>query len=265
MENFNIKRFGHTFKWYFCENRQQLLYWTIGLALATLVIESFIIYTSIGQIPGYKLDKVNTLMLIPLCLLTGAFASAMAWSNIFSCLKVKQKRISFLTLPATTAERFLAALILSVVIWPLCILIAICLGDTLRMLLFGLFGKGWVSLLSVITSIEEEGITGQFQGLKIASQATSSLWLCSIFILGGTWLRKHPFIITGFALVVLFSVFTYIVVHYFNDNTFDNFDNQDYRIYCTIAIFLLLAIANFMGSYWLFKRFQLITSKWFNV
>ena len=68
-----------------------------------------------------------------------------------------------------------------------------------------------------------------------------------------------------FALVVLFCVFTYIVVHYFKDNTFYDFDNQNYRIYCTIAIFLLLAIANFMGSYWLFKRFQLITSKWFNV
>jgi len=271
MENFNIKRFGRTLKWYLAENRQRLLYWSLGLALGIFALETFILYITVGHLKGVQVDTVSVLAVVPFCAFIISIAVALAWSNIFATLRGKQQRITFLTLPATNAERYTAALVVAVVVWPLCILLAIILGDTLRYVLFGILGKGWASGLAAFFEATYNELLPASADIKVwLLNLSSSFWFCSLFILGGTWLRKHPFLITGFFITMLFFIFTYLVVHFGEELTLllsnaDRHIESTHRVYPTIAVLTILGIANFTVSYQLFRRFQLITSKWTNV
>ena len=275
MENFNIKRFVRTLRWYFCENRSKLVTFNIGLALGIFLMETFILWTSFGMMEGMKL-KAETLLvmlpLVPLCFMVITAYNLYAFGNIFNAVKTKQRRIAFLTLPATNLERYLSALILAVVVWPICILLAVALGDTLRMVVFGLLGKGWISGVTSFLTAKDGVPMSSGEKLQVATIYAIQLWGCSAFVLGGSLLRKRPTLITGLVLSVLFFFFVILLARYadsWGDLMYSWIGGDEARArrfeYCFIASLCLLSLVNFFCSYQLFKRFQIITSKWLNI
>lgn len=273
MDNFNIKRFAHTFRWYFCENRSRLLAWSAGLALGIFVAQSFFLWIAVGQIKGLQLTpEITSSVCGPI---TGICVLLTLWyvfSQIFSTLKTKQKRIAYLTLPATNLERYLAAFLMTAVVWLIFILLAVALGDTLRMVFFGLLGKGWVSGVVAYLSRGCNQLTGWAAFMDNALDLSTWFWVLSFYILSGTLLSKREFLLGSLAQIVIIVAYIWVFYKFnFQYSMLMNIDEAtgvthvNLLMYVVVLGLLALSILNIWGSYQLFKRFQIITSKWFNV
>ena len=88
------------------------------------------------------------------------------------------------------------------------------------------------------------------------------IWLGSTYILGATLLRKAPFVIVSAVHLILIFLFAYIITKFFRHSGHISINIPDYAK--TVG-FLLLTVFNYCVGYRLFKRFQLITSKWTNL
>ncbi len=278
MEKFNIKRFGQTFKWLFCENSNRLLLWLLGLTLGFMMIDSFLIW-SMQQVPqdvkniqqeGIDYQTAALYGVIGFCIFIAIIVIHLGYSRIFARLKTKQKRIAYLTLPATNAERYLASLLFVLIVFPLCVLLALILGDTLRMFIFGMTGGEWQSAVPYLFK-ENMLFLPRFSSWNkfVAWMMDSSvlLWICSLYILGGTWFRRHAFFIVTGAIIALFIIVAVFIprASFFIPNGSNPTTIISAIVYPLILIFIVAAIFNFWWSYKIFKRFQIITSKWTNV
>ena len=271
MKNFNIKRFWRTSRWYFCENRSQLLALSLGFALSVFIIESVGVGFTIGKIniPGSGAYGMISDVTFKFCFFCALITSFYFFCNIFYSLRTKQKRIAFLTLPATNLERYLTAAIMAIVVWPICIFIALILGDTLRMVFFGLLGYGWISNIEqcceALWPFDNCATWNSF--VKDLAENAFSLWFCSFAVLGGTWFRKRSFLIVSGILILLFMLVTYILTLIYGQHVHIqiNSNASDTVAYLVSIGGIALAIFNFWLSYKIFKRFQIITSNWTNI
>ena len=286
MKYFNIKRFWRTFRWYFVENRRRLLVWGMALTLIFMVVESFFMLVLLHQTHSinvemngeqvYDMQKIAVMSSFGFSVLIGMVAVMLAFCNVFSFLKTKQKRIAYLTLPATNLERYFSALLFTVIVWPLCIFLAFVLGDSLRTLIFGLLGEGWLSGLrpfydGFIKGFWSAPSASWNENLRSIAENCITLWGCSIFLLGGTWFRKGAFFIVTIGLIAFTTFASWLFVTWFGDSGSFVFDtsNQVQHVnsfYCIIILAALVVILfNFWLSYQIFKRFQIVPSKWTNV
>ena len=270
MKNFNIKRFWYTFRWYISENRGNLIAWGLGLAVAFLLADLLSIWIVMQSTNGLAVLSTTPQATSGFTIMIALIALLIAYSSVFSTLKNKQKRIAFLTLPATNLERYLTALAYVLIVWPLCIYLAFLLSDLLRMVVVALLGGGWHWQGNLLLPFRLNGITWN-SVIQNLSEHSFVLWISSIYVLGGTLFRKRSFPIVTFALIILAIVFIVVCVqvanHYEGSFTF-KFDTLSNRRTLSIVIslvFIGLSLLNFNWSYRIFKRFQIITSNWFNI
>jgi hypothetical protein len=98
-----------------------------------------------------------------------------------------------------------------------------------------------------------------------------TLWIHSLFTLGGVYLRKYSFVLTGL-FFILCMVLLVKFVHAYDINMFtSHWDNGTYiseevgtLAYVLTVVLPLLSIFNYWTSFRIFKGFQLITNKWTN-
>jgi hypothetical protein len=98
-----------------------------------------------------------------------------------------------------------------------------------------------------------------------------TLWIHSLFTLGGVYLRKYSFVLTGL-FFILCMVLLVKFVHAYDINMFtSHWDNGTYvseevgtLAYVLTIVLPLLSIFNYWTSFRIFKGFQLITNKWTN-
>lgn len=270
MRQFNIKRFWNTFRWYFCENRGRLLTYTAATIIFAVVLEStfsFMGNRGMMPTPAYiMMTKTG----FAVSLLFAMIACYLSFCGIFSTLKTKQKRIAYLTLPATNLERYLTAFIMAVIIIPICICIGLAIGDTIHMLIFAIMGNEWFSCINSMFDWNFDNLT-KTEILRECLERCAGLWGCSLYVLGGTWFRRRSFLIVTAFLILLFTVGIYVLKTIFSENgqfriDLDSFtQNAIILRYAAIFVLTALSLFNFWLSYKIFNRFQIITSKWTNV
>ena len=98
-----------------------------------------------------------------------------------------------------------------------------------------------------------------------------TLWIHSLFTLGGVYLRKYSFVLTGL-FFILCMVLLVKFVHAYDINMFTSrWENGTYvseevgtLAYVLTIVLPLLSIFNYWTSFRIFKGFQLITNKWTN-
>lgn len=273
MGKFNIKRFWLTFKWFFYENRGHIVKWTLGIMLATTLLQMCLVgiithtTTEIEGIPQNSSPYQMAVMMVnSICTVIVVLGVLFVNSNVFGMLKQKQKRIAFLTLPATNLERWTVAILFAVIIIPACIVAGYALGDLLRNIVYYIQGHEWVWGFNTFFS----KVGPQLGFTTEMLQDAIALWSISIYVLAGTWFTKGQFVIaTGFQ-IVLTALLGYLA-NVFKNEIISILVNgieagqEDLIAYGVIAAVFALALFNFWLSYRLFTRFQLITSKWTNV
>lgn len=79
------------------------------------------------------------------------------------------------------------------------------------------------------------------------------VWMYTFYILGSAVFRRYCLLLTTATLV-------FVMVCLINSDIVN-----EGRVALTNVIFIVLSIANIVGSYMLFKRMQVINNKWLNI
>lgn len=314
MNSFSINRFGKTLRWVVSVNFRKLLMWSIGVAMVVFAVEMIMLKTNQNTSPYSMVSGFAALSMLLLGL-----ASLILTSSIVSSINEKRKREAFLMLPSTNIEKYLSLLVYTTFISIACIFLAVVVGDSMRVLWAWASGytgeKGvthtinhagktfywwssiipqiWHNLTSSFPSngdffIYNEGHSKQVEictnGYLIVRYVfafASVVWIHSLFLLGGTLLRKYAFVVSG--VVFMFAMWLYaeatINFHlnlyeykYFVEYGREGFDYYETAVRMVnssiagIVLVLLLAFScfNYWASYHIFKGFQLISNKWTN-
>ncbi len=254
MKQFNIKRFGRLLRWYLCENQRNLTAWTVGLTVAFTLIHAFFTWAlGFSDVKSWGESMRPTMVATDICLFAIILSCMYFAGSIFSTLKTKQQRIAYFTLPASELEHYLVAAIYALIVWPLCVNLAFLLGDVLRASLFSLLGYEW-----------DLGINISKQGVNMfGMRDTVILWMISLFVVAGTWLRRHSFAV-GMLITVVFSFFLSKAYQFSCPPDASEALREGWTCFWNLFC-LAFTIFNYWLSYRLYKRFQIITSKYTNV
>lgn len=291
MNSFSFNRFGKMLRWVLSVNFRMLMAWTVGSFGAVFMLELIAYKLGSFDAPWSFLHSIE--QMCGVMLIMGSLVMANA---IVLTINEKRKRESFLMLPATNLEKFLALLVFTSVISVVCMVLAFVLGDSLRMLWFWIstpeslqqysFFDGetlyywWSSAVPLVAEFLTPNVlcydstvhyNTMFAVMQLAVIAGLVLWLHSLMILGGTLLRKYAFIITG-AFILLCGTLFGNLMQYYEISMFQmHWENGEYvtqdvgtMAYVLAVVLPLLAIFNYWASFRVFKGFQLMTNKWMN-
>ena len=209
-------------------------------------------------------------------------------SHILENMNTQQKRISYLMLPATSLEKFLARAFYVTLGFFLTMVIALLLAEGTHFMLLPLFGLSDDFHQSVIpfvweklTTVELIKFTGpgaeESYRLLYFREAIGLLligWAHSLFILGGCYWQKHPFWKTlGIIILVnhLIGLLVIILVQSLGDINWDiseewleahlNWVTVEGVLSFIIVLFAALLALNWWLSYRCFTRSQVIKPK----
>ena len=200
------------------------------------------------------------------------FIAFYVWASCIFCnLKTKTYRESFLMLPANNLEKYMARLLLMVIVSIVELAIILIATDAIQLAFSYIINPGFhVSItLPVIHKIIDTPMS--------TSWGEEDLILFSILIfahsfctLGGTFYRKMAPLLTFVTGLVLFMVFGY-AVNWMGNAGLLNFlspynDGHNYAWTAVLCIiFLALSAFNYRASYKIFTRMQVISNKWINI
>lgn len=276
--NFSLDRLCMLLRWNWTNSRRQTL--RIGMILSaflgiectfmlTFIQRKYIYANDISRLP----DIVGTFAIASALRVLPLFLCAMG-TLIFSNLETKPMREHYLMLPASHAEKYATRFIHITLGGVLTFAAALVAGDVIQFALGFIFHPDihhsclWDMICCFITGSGNQQLTDclPFRGNIAAMTITYSLllWLHSYCTLGGTLLRRHPTACVALSLILLI----------FAINTADQLGilptarNTQPTVGTTTAVAAVLiglSIANYVGSYRIFKRMQIICDKFTNL
>ena len=286
MNSFNIKRFGQTLHWVIAVNYRTMLLWTTGIALITFVVELFFLKeaSSPRALISNSFGISSMFMMI---------AFAFLASYVTSFISEKRRRTAFLALPATNAEKYLSLITYTSVIFLCAVFLALVAGDSLRMLFCWIkyhsdttpdeYYKWYSSVLTKFKYYFTIPSNARYETWFVTMQYILFLsfisWTHSLYTLGGTVIRKCPFVIVTALFISCLMIFAKIKREY----GFDFFETEFVRDpgslpirhivskeigvvpYILSVLLPLLTVFNYWASYRTFKGFQVINHKWINL
>lgn len=189
---------------------------------------------------------------------------------IFANLKTKQERINFFMLPSTNLEKYIARFVTVIFIWTLCCLVGFVVADMLQWLVAVILHPQVTGF--VMSQIDFSGALSSFY-LKSGSSSVSHLCLLltfilsmlslhSFYLLGGTFFRRHAWVLTVLFSIVLSMVFGFNMSH---TPDFVEHINPNAVLGILSAIDVLIIVFNYWASFRLFERMQIINNKWVNL
>ena len=291
MNSFSFNRYGKTLRWVLSVNFRTLLLWTIGAALVVFLGELLTMKLEDVTDPYNMINEYTALGSMLLVI-----ASLVLISSIVISINNKRRREAFLMLPSTNLEKFLSLVTYTTIIGIACVILAIVLGDSLRMFWFWASGYSHEMMGTTIPTRHNGEIYYWYSSAfpKIVDSLTPAtlpdfeypaefmvwlallttlglLWLHSLYTLGGTFLRKYAFVGTTLLLVFCVSVVAKLqsFLHLSTLHIQYNEGNLEYYTigtltYILCVLFLLLTVFNYWASFRIFKGFQLISNKWTN-
>lgn len=246
-------------------NRKQNITTFAKMTLAAFLIFFFFFVSKAWYYPNGQvgeIDEGNAVMAFFII----CFGTVFYGTQIFKHMDTKQHRTNYLMIPASTAEKMVARLLITAVILPLAGIVAIVTADALRWLVHittqtGLNGTlTWPALRFIWHT--------PWQATVAVMLLT--IWGQSLFILGGTLFSRRQWILTIVGMIFLAMTFGGIVTNTLHD-VIDGLMSNGYTInedmllwgfVCTFTTFTLL---NYWLSYLIFRRMQVINNKWLNL
>lgn len=274
MSNFNIKRFVKVAQWTLKMNFKGVLSYAAGLSFAYL----FILFTWLFPILKGSKDVSAELLIhtVSICSITYLFIVIASGTWIFANMQTKAQRTTMKLLPATDLEKFLVNFLAVTLGAAVMAIVAFFVADILRILTCLVVGVDYVTfslpyfLQMVFTNADITGnltSAGSTYPTAVNFVATGwCFWAQSLYILGGTALRRYQFAITSTVHAALFIAMT-VVVAYGNGNVEATVMDEGLAptFYTIGAVLFGIAVLNWWFSYRIFKRMQVINNKWINL
>ena len=286
-KTFDLHRFGMVLRWDLLTNWKGYFYRTAGLAIGIILLSISMLYS----FPHSYFIVERGLDYYYECRMTG-FLSAIfillffvSASNIFGNMKTKLQRESFLMLPANNLEKYAARLLMMSIGSILMMLIATLIADFVQFV-FSFFmtpghhasiiGCFLSQIYKTATSIPHNPISILAWQWKIDAALLGWSFLIMIYsfcLLGGTFFRKQPIILTAVSGIIIFMIIGYCgskledwgVFDFFNHLNYDNPGTSLCMAIFWSVIFLALAASSLWASYKIFTRMQVICNKWINM
>ena len=288
-KTFDLHRFGMVLRWDLLTNWKSYFYSIAGLAIGIIMLSISMLYSfphshfivEGGDLGNYYEDSMTGLLAT--ILIAFFFVSA---CNIFSNTKTKLQRENFLMLPANNLEKYAARFLMMSVGSILMMLIATLVADFVQFILSFFMTPGYHasiigSSLSQIYKIATIGGNNPISILAWHEKIDAALlgWsflimIYSFCLLGGTFFRKQPLILTAVSGIIIFMIIGYcgskledwgvFGVHYY-ENYYSQAPTLSMTTIFWSVVFLALAAFNYWASYKLFTRMQVICNKWINI
>ncbi|MCW4119213.1 hypothetical protein ONT17_10715 [Prevotella copri] len=286
-KTFDLHRFGMVLRWDLLTNRKSYFYSIAGLAIGIIMLSISMLYTFphshyiVGGDLGNYYENGMTGFLATI-LIAFFFVSA---CNIFSNTKTKLQRESFMMLPANNLEKYAARFLMMSVGSILIMVIATLIADFVQFILSffmtpgyhaSIIGSSLRQIYEAATNTGDNPICILAWQYKIDAAILGWSFLTMIYsfcLLGGTFFRKQPIILTAVSGIIIFMIIGYCGSELEEWGAFDffkhlNYDNPGTSLCMAIfwsVIFLALAASSLWASYKIFTRMQVICNKWINM
>ena len=287
-KTFDLHRFGMVLRWDLLTNWKGYFNRIAGLAIGIILLSIPMLYNFPhshfiveGRDLGNYYENSMTRFLAAIFILL-IFVSA---SNIFGNMKTKLQRESFLMLPANNLEKYAARFLMMSVGSILMMLIATLVADFVQFILSffmtpgyhaSIIGSSLSQIYKAATNAGDNPISVLAGQCKIDAALLGWSFLIMIYsftLLGGTFFRKQPIILTAVSGIIIFMIIGYCGSKLEDWGAFDffthlNYDNPGTSLCMAIfwsVIFLALAASSLWASYKIFTRMQVICNKWINM
>lgn len=286
-KTFDLHRFGMVLRWDLLTNWKSYFYSIAGLAIGIIMLSISMLYSFPhshfiveGDLGNYY--EGNMTVFLAAIVILFFFISP---CNIFSNMKTKLQRENFMMLPANNLEKYAARFLMMSVGSILMMLIATLIADFVQFVLSFFMTPGYhASIIGSSLSLIYKAATntgdnpicilaGQYK-IDAAILGWSFLTMIYSFcLLGGTFFRKQPIILTAVSGIIIFMIIGYCGSELEEWGAFDffkhfNYDNLGTSLCIAIfwsVVFLALAAFSLWASYKLFTRMQVICNKWINI
>ena len=286
-KTFDLHRFGMVLRWDLLTNKKSYFCSIAGLAIGIIMLSIPMLYTFPhshyivgGDLGNYYEDSMTGFLAT--ILIAFFFVSA---CNIFSNTKTKLQRESFMMLPANNLEKYAARFLMMSVGSILIMVIATLIGDFVQFILSffmtpgyhaSIIGSALSQIYNAATDAGNNPISILAGQCKIDAALLGWSFLIMIYsftLLGGTFFRKQPIILTAVSGIIIFMIIGYCGRKLEEWGVFDfythiNYDNPVTSLCLAIfwsVVFLALAAFSLWASYKLFTRMQVICNKWINI
>ena len=279
--SFCFRRIGLLVKRDVMEHWRTFLNITLILTLLFLVI----MYSSTWSL--FDKDYLGYCIIVQgFCTKVFSFYSIFVLSGILANMQTQGDRINFLMLPASNMEKFLGRLFYVLLLVFVPFVTGFLLADVIHLLISPFMRSAAETVFSsslipgfweIKTKVllESQKVLNQHVNFSIWVLAMFScvytVWESSIYILGGCYWRKHPFLKT-FALMMIVGLLATVVMgfSFFNflrasdtvttQTWFDSAFGIGYETFLLIGIgvFSVWTILNWYWSYRLFRRSQIV-------
>lgn len=274
MSNFDIKRFVKVAQWTWRMNFKGALSYAAGMSFGFLCTYIGWIYPYLkGMDAGGEERLVHS---ISFCTLVYLLIFIISGTWIFADMKTKAACTTVKLQPASGLEKFLVRFLgvtLGVAVMGI---VSFCIADIVRIVACLITGVDYVAfglpyfLQMIFTDSEFVGaieVGGSIYPTAVNFTALGwCFWAQSLYILGGTALRRYQFAITSTVHAALFIAMTVVVAYGAGDIEAAVMDKDLTPMFYTIgAVLFGIAVLNWWFSYRIFKRMQVINNKWINL
>ncbi len=286
-KTFDLHRFGMVLRRDLLTNWKSYFYSIAGLAIGIIMLSISMLYS----FPHSYFIVERDLNYYYECRMTGFLAAIfilfifISACNIFSNMKTKLQRESFMMLPANNLEKYAARFLMMSIGSIIMMLIATLIADFVQFVLSffmtpgyhaSIIGSSLSQIYKAATDAGNNPISILAWQYKIDAAILGWSFLTMIYsfcLLGGTFFRKQPIILTAVSGIIIFMIIGYCGSELEEWGAFDffkhlNYDNPGTSLCMAIfwsVIFLALAAFNYWASYKLFTRMQVICNKWINI
>lgn len=269
----NTQRFINTLKVDFANEWKTMLRLTLSMAFGLSII-----YTvNILQLPdeptvgdyANAMGNCSGVTMFVFFLFMGVGGCYM--TNI---MKTKQQRASYLSLPASMAEKFVARYLWCTVGFLLMYLVAMVIAELLQTVLClavhgEVAGSVIAGIVENLSSIKVNNIKSDISdyelGLLVATVISVLVCSHSTYLLGGVFFRKFNWILTTSAYYVISTAASLVLVAFDMEKFTNKADDSFTFAYYIIAFCVAATIFCYWASYRLFCRSQVICNKIVNV
>ena len=287
-KTFDLHRFGMVLRWDLLTNRKSYFCSIAGLAIGIIMLSISMLYSfphshyivEGGDLGNYYEDSMTGLLAT--ILIAFFFVST---CNIFSNTMTKLQRENFLMLPANNLEKYAARFLMMSVGSILIMVIATLIGDFVQFILSffmtpgyhaSIIGSSLRQIYEAATNTGDNPICILAGQCKIEAALVGWSFLIMIYsftLLGGTFFRKQPIILTAVSGIIIYMIVGYCGSKLEEWGAFDfythlNHDNPGTSLCIAIfwsVVFLALAAFSLWASYKIFTRMQVICNKWINI
>lgn len=286
-KTFDLHRFGMVLRWDLLTNWKSYFYSNAGLAIGIIMLSISMLYS----FPHSYFIVERDLNYYYECRMTGFLAAIfilfifISACNIFSNMKTKLQRESFMMLPANNLEKYAARFLMMSIGSIIMMLIATLIADFVQFVLSffmtpgyhaSIIGSSLSRIYKAATDAGNNPISILAWQYKIDAAILGWSFLTMIYsfcLLGGTFFRKQPIILTAVSGIIIFMIIGYCGSELEEWGAFDffkhlNYDNPGTSLCMAIfwsVIFLALAASSLWASYKIFTRMQVICNKWINM